>query len=449
MYSMSLRRAALITFFAALMSLGWLGVAAGQSGASHAVIVRIDGVVNSVKERMVENALRRADDRGAVLVIIEMDTPGGFLGSTRSIVESLLESPVPTVVYVSPKGAQAGSAGTFIAAAANFAVMAPGSNIGAATPVSETGEDLPETLANKVTNDAAAFIRSIAEERGRNADKLEETVRKASSFPASEAVDLNIADFIADDLNELLERLDGQTVQTAAGPVTLKTRGLELVRLNKGPLDHFLEFISNPNVAFLLLTIGMLGIGIELFNFGLIIPGVIGVISLLLAFLAMGNLPVNWAGVAFILLAVALILLETQVAGWGVLGIGGIVSFIIGGLILFSRFGQFGNPSPTLPPISVSLWVLGGLAAVMALSLAVLVWLIRFSGDNGPEPESTALVGESGRVTRDLDPRGVVVIGADSWTAVSENGTVIERGAWVKVVGVNELTLTVAPLPEL
>ncbi len=447
---MSLRRAAIVTFFAALVGLGWLGLASGQSDAPHALIIRIDGVINSVKERMVDRALDQAVRDDATLVIIELDTPGGFLGTTRAIVESLLESPVPIAVYVSPKGAQAGSAGTFIAAAANFAVMAPGSNIGAATPVSGTGEDLPETLADKVTNDAAAFIRSIAEERGRNPEKLEETVRKASSFTATEAVDLEIADFIAADLDELLAKLDGQTVQTSAGPLTLNTRGLEVVRLGKGPLNHFLEFISNPNIAFLLLTIGILGIGIELFNFGLIVPGVVGVISLLLAFLASGNLPVNWAGVAFIILGVALILLETQVAGWGVLGIGGIVSLVIGGLILFSGFSGFGHPSPTLPPISVSLWVLGGLAGVMAVSLAVLVWLIRTSRNNAPEPEppAAALLGESGRVTLDLDPRGVVVIGTDSWTAVSENGTVIERGTRVKVVGVHELTLSVAPQPE-
>ena len=223
------------------MGLGWLGLASGQSDAPHALIIRIDGVINSVKERMVDRALDQAVRDDATLVIIELDTPGGFLGTTRAIVESLLESPVPIAVYVSPKGAQAGSAGTFIAAAANFAVMAPGSNIGAATPVSETGEDLPETLANKVTNDAAAFIRSIAEERGRNADKLEETVRKASSFHrVTEAVDLEHRRLHRRRiLNELLaKRLDGQTVQTAAGPADPEDpRALNSSGWNKGPLD--------------------------------------------------------------------------------------------------------------------------------------------------------------------------------------------------------------------
>ena len=188
----------------------------------------------------------------------------------------------------------------------------------------------------------------------------------------------------------------------------------------------------------------MAGITIELFNFGLIIPGLIGVTFLLFAFLALGNLPVNWVGVAFIVLAAILIVLETQVAGWGVLGVGGIISLVIGGLLLFS---DFGTPDVTAPDLSVSVWVLVAVAGVALASLGVVVWLIRLSRNSGPPPESETLVGESGRVTRDLDPRGVVIIGNDSWTAITQDGTVIPRGTRVEVVSVDGLILTVAPLP--
>ena len=198
---------------------------------------------------------------------------------------------------------------------------------------------MPDTRANKATNDAAALIRSIAQKRGRNADKLEETVREATSFTATEAVDLNVVDFVAEGIDDLLDQLEGQTVTNNSGTLTLDTRDLQQRRVNKTFLDHFLEFISDPNVTFILITVGTLGIVIELFNPGLYVPGVVGVISLLLAYLAIGNLPVNWVGVAFIILAVGLAVLETQVAGWGILAIGAIISFLVGGLILFTQFG--------------------------------------------------------------------------------------------------------------
>ena len=443
----SILRGLSIALFASLIALGWLGIVSAQAPSDHAVVTRVEGVINPVKERLIDRTLEQAAADNAALVIMELDTPGGLLDSTRHIVASLLESPVPVAVYVSPRGAHAGSAGTFIAAAANFAAMAPGTNIGAATPVSGSGEELPETLADKVTNDAAAFIRSIAEERGRNADKLEETVVKAASFTASEAVEHNVVDFVAPDLDSLLSQLDGRTADTISGPVTIRTANLDLRRVDKSPLDHFLEFISNPNIAFLLLTIGLAGITIELFNFGLIIPGLIGVTFLLLAFLALGNLPVNWVGVAFIVLAAILIVLETQVAGWGALGVGGIVSLVIGGLLLFGNFGSFGTPDVTAPDLSVSVWVLAAVAGLALASLGVVVWLIRLSRNSGPPPESVTMVGESGRVTRDLDPRGVVIIGNDSWTAITQDGTVIPRGTRVEVVSVDGLILTVAPLP--
>ena len=320
--------------------IGWLlGPSTAQAQAPSVVVIKVDGIINGVKDRFISRAIEEAVEQQATLVVIELDTPGGLLDATRKIVEQLLAAPVPVAVFVSPRGARAGSAGTFITAAGHFAVMAPGTNIGAATPISGTGEDLEETLASKVENDAAALIRSIAQERGRNQDKLEETVREAASFSAKEAVEFNIVDFIANDVDDLLAQLDGRVVETVAGTRTLDTQDLTRHRIKKNFLENFLEFISDPNVSFILFSIGGLGIVIELFSPGLIAPGVVGVIALLLAFLAFGNLPVNYAGVAFILVAIALVALEIVVAGWGILGVGAIVSFIIGGMLLFTEFG--------------------------------------------------------------------------------------------------------------
>ena len=415
-----------------------MGQSLAHAQAPSVLLIKVDGVINGVKERFISRAIDKAVEEGATLVVIELDTPGGLLSSTRNIVEELLEAPLPVAVYVSPRGARAGSAGTFITAAGHFAVMAPGTNIGAATPISGTGEDLEDTLASKVENDAAALIRSIAQERGRNEDKLEETVRKASSFTAREAVELNVVDFIADDLDDLLAQLNGRVVETAAGTRTLDTQDLTVRRLNKNLLENFLEFISDPNVSFILFSIGGLGIVIELFNPGLIAPGVVGVIALLLAFLAFGNLPVSWAGVTFILVAFALVALEVMVAGFGILGIGAIVSFIVGGVILF------GGDSPTMPSESVSLWLLGSITGALALTLSFVARVILQSRRAGEQPLRPSLVGMSGTVSGELSPRGVIRVGSETWTAISEDGNVIGVGEPVKISEVVGLILTVS-----
>ena len=436
-------RLTLVVIFLGMLITGMLGpVLARAQGPNspHALVITVDGIINSVKESFISRAIDQAGEDGAELLIIQLDTPGGLLSSTREIVELLLESPVPVAVYVSPKGARAGSAGTFITAAGNFAVMSPGTNIGAATPISATGEDLDDTLASKVENDAAAFIRSIAQTRGRNEDKLEETVRSAASYSAQEALADNVVDLIAEDLGDLLEQLDGLTADTALGLVVVETEGLEIRTLEKNILEHFLEFISDPNVSFILLTVGGLGIVVEMFNPGLIAPGVVGVICLLLAFLALGNLPVNWAGVVFIVLASVLIVLEVVVAGFGILGVGAIVSLMVGGLILFT---QFGDSSPTIPSIGVSRWLLSGTGGVVALTLVYVVGLAYQSRKQGPPEKASALIGMRGRVTGELTPRGIVLVGNETWTAISEDDSLIQIGEPVEVRSVDGLILTV------
>ena len=435
-----LRSVITLFLFAGMMLAGLIGPAVThvRAQAPHVLLLKVDGIINPVKERLIARTIRQADEDGATLVIIELDTPGGLLSSTRAIVEDLLEAPVPVAVYVTPKGARAGSAGTFITAAANFAVMAPGTNIGAATPVAAGGRELPETLATKIENDAAALIRAIAQERGRNENKLEDTVRKASSFTAQEAVGLNVVDFIAEDLDDLLAQVDGKVVDTGSGPRFLDTRDLDQRRVKKNLLENFLELISDPNVSFILLTVGGLGIVIELFNPGLIAPGVVGVICLLLAFLALGNLPVNWIGVAFILVAVALAVLEATVAGFGILGVGAVICFVVGGLILF------GGSTPTLPSVSVSRWLLAGFALVFAFTALYVGRTVYQSRRAGSEPTGPEMVGATGTVTGELAPRGVIRIGSETWTAVSEDGNLIGVGEAVRVIQVEGLILTVS-----
>ena len=442
----TLPRRIVLACSALAMLLGLAGPLAGQVNAQsaegpHALVITIDGVINPVKDRYLERALEEARLGEAALLVIKLDTPGGLLDSTRDIVERLLESPVPTAVYVSPSGAHAGSAGTFITAAANFAVMAPGSNIGAATPVSATGQDLEETLASKVENDAAALIRSIAQERGRNAELLEATVREAASYSAREAVDGNVVDFIAEDLDALLANLDGLTADTPDGTVIVESEGLHTRDLDKNLLEMLLEILSNPNVSFLLMSIGGLGIVIELFNPGLLVPGIVGGVCLILAFVAVGNLPVNWAGVALIMLAIVLAAAEVVVAGFGVLGIASAVCMVIGGLLLFARFG---DASPTLPEVSVNRWLIAGVGIAMGASVIYLAREAVKSRRRRGDGSHQSLIGETGVVTQPLAPKGVVRVASDTWTAVSADGGNIEAGEEVWVLSVEGLILTVA-----
>ena len=425
--------------------LGLLGALASSASAQqvqapHAVVISVDGVINPVKDRYIERALEEAQKGEAVLLVILLDTPGGLLDSTRDIVERLLEAPVPTAVFVSPQGARAGSAGTFITAAANFAVMAPATNIGAATPVSSTGQDLNETLASKVENDAAALLRSIAQERGRNAELLEATVREASSYTAQEAVDGNVVDFIAEDLDDLLSQLHGRTADTPEGAVTLQTADIPVRELDKNLLETILEFLADPNVSFLLLTIGGLGIVIELFNPGLIAPAVVGVICLILAFVALGNLPVNWAGVALIALAIVLAAAEVLVAGFGILGIASGICLAIGGLLLFA---QFGETSPTLPGINVNRWLLVSVAVATGGTVIYFAREALKSRRERPPEVAVSMVGETGAVTLPLEPRGAVRVANDTWTAVSADGSRIDAGERIRVIRMDGLVLTV------
>ena len=299
-----------------LVFLGLGGVVASQSitaamaAGPHGTLIEIDGAIQPVTARFLSGSMETATEEGAQLLIVRLDTPGGLFDSTRDIVESILSSRIPIVVYVAPTGSHAASAGTFIAAAAHVAAMAPVTNIGAASPVSGSGQDLPETLKSKATQDAAAFMRDIAKARGRNSEALEETVLSARSYSATEALDNNIIDLIAGDMDDLLAQLGGRTVQLDEGSIVLRTADLEVRSIQPTLLERFLGVIGNPNVAFLLLSVGTVLVFIETLAPGLLVPGITGGILLALAFVAMGNLPVNIAGIGLIFLSMALFYLE-------------------------------------------------------------------------------------------------------------------------------------------
>lgn len=449
----------ILVLCSALVCLGLIGTFLGhrpaEADSSTVFRLRIEDTINPVKARVIARAVATATEAEAQLLVVELDTPGGLYGSTREIVETLLESDVPVAVFVSPRGAQAGSAGTFITAAGHVAAMAPGSNIGAATPVSGSGEDIGETLADKVTNDAAALIRSIADERGRNADALEQTVRTAASYSASEALEAGIIDLLADNLPDLLAQLDGQAVPTVSGERVLELTDYDVQPIEMQWRERFVDFIADPNIAFLLISLGSLGLVFELMTPGAIGPGIAGIICLGLGFLALGNLPFNWAGIAFIVLAVVLAVLEIFVSGFGALGIGAVVSLIIGGVLLFGSFGG-GDVPVSFPDVSVSPWVLLGVGGFLALCAGYFAFeavssrvlgrraAVAGSGSDSDGRSSAGhLIGQTGRVTRALDPRGIVNLGDETWSAVSSDGLPIPEGRPIRVVGASGLLLTV------
>ena len=421
-----------------------------EAQAPHGVVVEIDEVIQPSTARFLNRVVNDAEENGARFVVIRLDTPGGLYDSTRDIVETILESTVPVIVYVSPSGAQAASAGTFIATAGHITAMANGTNIGAASPVDQRGGPLPEPLGSKATNDAAAFLRSIAADRGRNADALNDTVTKALAYSASEALNRDIIDLVAKDLEQLLSTVDGQSVNLLGEPYVIETAGVELRTVDKTILERFLAIISNPNVAFLLLVIGAIGLFIEFMAPGLFAPGIVGVLCLVTAFVALGNLPVNWVGLALLAFALVLIFAELQSPGVSFFGAGGVVSFVLGSVLLFGGF----TPGPIeTPSFGVDYWLIGGITVAMS---GFLLFVVRdiLMAQKIEERQATkgittaALVGTTGVVSAELAPSGMVFVGGEEWGAVSDTGDAIEEGAEVVVTDVEGLTLKVYKATE-
>ena len=440
----------------ALIAVGFGGamlsfwVSSVEAQAPHGVVVEIDEVIQPSTARFLNRVVNDAEENGARFVVIRLDTPGGLYDSTRDIVETILESTVPVIVYVSPSGAQAASAGTFIATAGHITAMANGTNIGAASPVDQSGGPLPEPLGSKATNDAAAFLRSIAVERGLNADALNDTVTKALAYSASEALNRNVIDLVAKDLEQLLSTVDGQSVNLLGDPYVIETAGIELRTVDKTVLERFLAIISNPNVAFLLLVVGTIGLFIEFLAPGLFAPGIIGGLCLVMAFVAFGNLPVNWVGLALLAFALVLIFAELQSPGVSFFGAGGVVSFVLGSVLLFGGF----TPGPIeTPSFRVNYWLIGGITVTLS---GFLLFVVRdiLMAQKIEERQATkgittaTLVGTTGVVSAELAPLGMVFVSGEEWSAVSDTGDSIEEGAEVVITEVEGLTLKVYKATE-
>ena len=409
------------------------GASVATAAGSQASLVEIDGVIQPSTARFLARAIDKAQDDRSRLLIVTLDTPGGLFESTRKMVESMLDPSVPIVVYVSPQGARAASAGTFITAAAHIAAMAPVSNIGAATPVG-AGGDLPATLESKAKQDASALIRSIAERRGRNAEALEATVLKATSYSASEALENEIIDLIAENMDDLMAQLDGMTVQIGGGVVDLETEGLDVVKIEETFLEGVLSFLSNPTIILLLLALGAIGVFLEfVIGVGLILPGVTGIALLVLAFVGMGQIPVNWAGFALIVVAMVLFYFEVAVIpGTTVFGVLGVISFLAGGFLIFGDFTLPGfQPQPIeTPNLGVNPWILVGVAASVFAFFTFFARDIMAARRDGSTAKTTgmSLVGQSGVATTDIAPKGEVRVAGEKWTAVADTEETISRG---------------------
>jgi membrane-bound serine protease (ClpP class) len=412
--------------------------AAGPVSAAQPVTsIKLDGVISPVTVRLVEAALARAQAEHAGALVIELDTPGGLERSMRLICQRLLNAEIPVIVYVAPTGARAASAGVFITMAAHVAAMAPATNIGAAHPVALSGGVDKESM-KKIENDAAAFARTIAVERGRNAEWAEKAVRQSVSITEREAVKLKVVDLVADSAADLLDKIDGRTVKTAKGPVTLATRGAVVKAFEIGFRDRLLNVITDPNVAYVLMMLGMLGLFFELSNPGVVLPGVIGGISLILAFFALQTLPINYAGLLLIIFGIVLLIAEIKVVSHGVLAIGGIVALALGSIMLFD--------APELD-IRVSWAVIvptvGVTACVFLFMIGAGIRALRARSVVG----APALVGQVGVAREALMPEGQVQVQGELWRAVAR-GAPVEAGARVRVVDVQGLTLTVEQARE-
>jgi membrane-bound serine protease (ClpP class) len=404
----------------------------GPPGAVHVLTAK--GTVGPVMDRYIDRGIDAAEDEDANAVVIRLNTPGGLSSSMDAIDQRILSSEVPVIVYVWPSGGQAASAGTFITYAGHVAAMAPGTVIGSATPIDSSGGDIEGDLGNKVLENAVAKIRALADLRGRNAEWAELAVRDGVSVEQNEALELNVIDVVAMDLDDLLATADGRSVELEGGrETTVRTAEAPVVFNNRNLIEDFLAIISDPNIAFLLLSLGSLALFIEIINPGVIFPGVFGVIALLVGFFALSVLPFNWAGVALIIFAFILFGLELFVTSGGILGIGGVIALILGGLLLTS-----GNP----PDFRVSRWLVFGLGAALGLMvLFVFVNIVRIRRMPAQVGVET-MVGRQAVARSALNPEGFVFLEGEYWSAEVEDGDV-EPGERVVVTDVQGLKIRV------
>lgn len=415
---------------------------ARASGPPCLVQAEVTSIINSATAAYLQSAIESAEEQQCG-VLVRLDTPGGLMDAMRDIVRSFMGAPVPVVVYVAPSGARAGSAGMFIAMAAHVAAMAPGSNIGAAHPVmvGPGGDQGGDEMARKAVNDAAALARAIAGERGRNADWAEKAVRESVSLTAQEALDENVVDLVVASERELLEQLDGSEVQVAGTTTTLRTRGARLVPQGMTIQQRALHVLGDPNVTYLLFMLGLLGITIELYNPGLLVPGGLGLLFLLLGAVGMNILPINVVGVLLLVAAVALFVGELYTSSFGLLTLAGLLALLAGAALLFDW------ESPDFfadPRIRLSWGLVVPLALLLTVASGLLAWHVKRTAETRPLTGKEGLVGAAGKALTPIDARGgTALVFGERWSAVSS--TPVETGQAVRVIRVDRLQLTVAP----
>ena len=397
-------------------------------------LIEVDGIINPATAKFIVDSIDQAAQQGAQCLIIELDTPGGLMESMRMIVKKELASTIPIIVYVAPSGARAASAGVFVTLAAHIAVMAPGTHIGAAHPVTLGGGEGKEskTMTEKIVNDTVSYIKTIAKTRGRNVDWAEKAVVKSVSVTEEEALKLNVVDFISSDLPSLLTKIDGRVVKFDGVTRTLQTKGIQPQPIQMSWRDRLLDIISNPTIAYILLMLGIYGIFFELSSPGAILPGVVGGIFLILAFYALQMLPVNYAGLALILFAIILFIAEVKVVSHGLLAVGGVISLFLGSMMLFRSPTEYMRISMSviIPAVLVS-----AAFFIFAVTRAINARLQK------PTTGAEGLTGEVGIASTTVAPEGKISVHGEFWNAISDQ--TIEKGEKVQVIGVKNLKLNV------
>lgn len=404
---------------------------------TNVTLINIEGPINPASSEYIASGIDIASKNNSECLILELNTPGGLLASTREIVTNILQSPIPIVVYVYPSGARAASAGVFITLAANIAVMAPGTNIGAAHPVTLQRQQ-DSIMMEKATNDAAAFIRSISTKRNRNIKWAEDAVRKSLSLTESEALKNDVIDFIAKDENELLRIINNQECETSKGKVFISTTDARIIRKEMTFKLRILNIISDPNIAYILFMLGIYGLLFELYNPGAIFPGVIGGICLILAFYSLHTLPVNYAGLALIIFAIILFVLEIKIVSHGILSIGGVISLVLGSIMLI-------DVESALEFAEISIEVIILITALTVIFFSFAIGLGIKAQRKKPTTGVEGMTGETGISLTKLNPNGKIKVHGEIWDAESSEGE-IGKNSKVVVLSINELTLKVKKL---
>jgi membrane-bound serine protease (ClpP class) len=428
-------RAALFLAFAAM---GFGVLAQNQEVSSpHVDLIVIDGSINPAVDDFIRESIARAKSNAARALIIQLDTPGGLLSSTRTIVKEILGAPVPIMVYVAPSGAGAGSAGVFITMSGHIAAMAPGTNIGAAHPVAGGGQEVKGVMGEKIENFTASFSETIARQRGRNAEWAIQAVRKSVSITEKEALRLNVIDIVARDIDDLLKQAEGRKVDLDGRPHTLSIKDAKIIRHEMNLKQRIINVIADPNIAYLLLMAGILGLYMEFSHPGVIFPGVAGAICLILALISLQVLPFNYAGLVLILLGVALLVGEAFLPSFGVLGIGGVISLALGSFLLFDTQNS---------GVGVDRSIIFAAVATLSSFVLAISYLVYRSQKSKPTLGLEGMLGEIGDVRAKLNPAGKVFVHGEHWNAEAEGE--IDVGEKVEVVGYQGLNLKVRRLPD-